>query len=208
MAAVVVSTREEIISKPRSERSETDGGVNSLRARIYSEVEKKKKRKNTRKRWTLLALLVRGQAKRRGRPRRVEGSNALLRTHSGTLFPRGSLRPKFIARGNAPPCFYTLRDPSLLSSSYFYHHRVYSLSLRPSSSSSSTSRLFFISLRSDRGDNHDEYQTPRLLRAASSISPSSKYTPQPGHHLLFSPPPLIDRSWHSSGGSSFLLEWH
>lgn len=64
-------------------------------------------------------------ARRRGRPRRVEGSNTLLPTYSATLFPRGSLRPKFIARGNAPPCFYTLL-PDL--SSYFYHH-VYSLSL-------------------------------------------------------------------------------
>lgn len=96
-----------------------------------------------------------------------DASRAPLPIHSATLFPRGSLRPKFIARGNAFIPSVTL--PSVFSS-YFYRHRVLSLF----SSSSTSRRLVFppflsVSFSFRSGDNHDprEYQMPRL----PSISP-------------------------------------
>lgn len=127
----------------------------------------------------------RGSSPEKKRARRVEGPNTLLPTHSATLFPRGSLRPKFIARGNAPPLLLYPPCPPLISIT-----AAFTPSFLSSPSSSSTSRLSSISLSLsvpiEGHDNHDPREisnAPRLLRAASSISrrepPSSLLLPHP-----------------------------
>lgn len=126
----------------------------------------------------------RGSSPEKKRARRVEGPNTLLPTHSATLFPRGSLRPKFIARGNAPPLLLYPPCPPLISIT-----AAFTPSFLSSPSSSSTSRLSSISLSLsvpiEGHDNHDPREisnAPRLLRAASSISrepPSSLLLPIP-----------------------------
>lgn len=109
-------------------------------------------------------------------------SNTPLPTHSATLFPRGSLRPKFIARGNAPPCFYTLLpDLSPLYPPLISITTTFILSLSLSSPSSSISRYLFFPLhfpffpidRQSRTIPENIKCLPGLLRTrgfASSIS--------------------------------------
>lgn len=125
-----------------------------------------------------------------------DASRAPLPIHSATLFPRGSLRPKFIARGNAFIPSVTL--PSA-SSSYFYRHRVYSLSFRhpqPRASTSSFLRFSPFRSRSDRGTITipENIKCPVCLRF---------------HHL--EPPSLPPLPYWpfvaQLRGPSFLLEW-
>ena len=160
--------------------------------RIYSEVGKNYEVDGSR-------VTCRGSSPEKKRARRVEGPNTLLPTHSATLFPRGSLRPKFIARGNAPPLLLYPPCPPLISIT-----AAFTPSFLSSPSSSSTSRLSSISLSLSPFRSRDttitipeKYQMPPVC-----LGPLLRFLV---NRLLpfSSPSPCIGRSWHS-----FLLEWH